>query len=70
MLPRKYTEIMEKADLGKFKEDTDIGLLTKMIDYTMSGLMREQFLNDFFQPEIYFGEIKHYLEMVKKLSYK
>ena len=41
-----------------------------MIDYTMSGLMREQFLNDFFQPEIYFGEIKHYLEMVKKLSYK
>ena len=70
VLPRKYTEIMEKADLGKFKEDTDIGLLTKMIDYTMSGLMREQFLNDFFQPEIYFGEIKHYLEMVKKLSYK
>ena len=70
VLPRKYTEIMEKADLGKFKEDTDIGLLTKMIDYTMSGLMREQFLNDFFPPEIYFGEIKHYLEMVKKLSYK
>lgn len=70
VLPKKYTEIMEKADLEKFKKDTDIGLLTKMIDYTMGGLMREQFLNGSFQPEIYFGEIKNYLEMVKKLSYK
>lgn len=70
ILPEKYSEIMERTDLGKFKSDTDIGLLTKMIDYTVDGLMKEQFLNGSFQPEIYFNEMKQYLEMIKKLSYK
>lgn len=70
VLPEKYAEIMERTDLDKFKKDTDIELLTKMIDYTVDGLMREQFLNNSFQPEIYFNEMKQYLEMIKKLSYK
>lgn len=70
VLPEKYTEIMERADLGKFKKDMDVRLLTKMIDYSVDGLMREQFFNGSFQPEIYFGEMKQYLEMAKKLSYK
>ena len=70
VLPEKYAQIMERAELDKFKKDTDIGLLTKIIDYTVDGLMREQFLNGSFQPEIYFDEMKQYLEMIKKLSYK
>ncbi len=69
-LPRQYAQIMERADLEKFREGTDIKMLTKVIDYTVEGLMKEQFLNDSFQPEIYYKEMKRYLEMMKKLSYK
>ncbi len=69
-LPRQYAQIMERADLEKFREGTDIKMLTKVIDYTVEGLMKEQFLSDSFQPEIYYKEMKRYLEMMKKLSYK
>ncbi len=70
VLPRRYAEIMERADLGKFKKEADIGLLTKVIDYTVDGLMKEQFLNGSFQPEIYYEEMRRYLEMMKRLSYQ
>lgn len=70
VLPKQYAEIMERADLDKFKKETDIKLLTKVIDYTVDGLMKDQFLNDSFQPEIYYEEMKRYLEMMKRLSYK
>lgn len=70
ILPSQYAQIMERADLERFKEGTDIKMLTKVIDYTVEGLMKEQFLSDSFQPEIFYKEMKRYLEMMKKLSYK
>ncbi len=70
VLPERYREIMEKADLSKFREETDVGLMTGMINYAADGLMKEHFINDSFQPEIYYEEVKRYLDMMKKLSYK
>lgn len=70
VLPEKYKEIMERAELDKFKKETDVKLLSKVIGYTVDGLMKEHFLNESFQPEIYYEEMKRYLEMMKKLSYK
>lgn len=70
VLSEKYAEIMGRAELDKFKKETDVKLLSKVIDYIVDGLMRERFLNGSFQPEIYYEEMKRYLEMMKKLSYK
>lgn len=70
LLPQQYAEIMDRAEAGRFKKETDIGKLTKMIEYTMDGLMSEQFVNGSFQPEIYYEEVLQYLEMLKQLSYK
>lgn len=70
VLSEKYAEIMGRAELDKFKKETDVKLFSKVIDYTVEGLMKEHFLNDSFQPEIYYEETKRYLEMMKKLSYK
>lgn len=70
VLSQQYAEIMERADLTKFKGEADIKKLTKMIEYTVDGLMTEHFRNASFQPEIYYKEMIQYLEMTKKLSYK
>ena len=70
VLPEKYEEIMGRADSDKFRNEIDLVFLTKMIGYTTNGLMTEHFLNGSFQPEIYYKEVKQYMEMLKKLSYK
>lgn len=70
VLPQQYAEIMERAELGRFKPEADVKKLTKVIEYTADGLMTEQFRNASFQPEIYYREVAEYLEMMRKLSYK
>lgn len=70
ILSEKYGEIMERADLSLFKPEADVEKLTKMIEYTVDGLMAEHFLNGSFQPEIYHKEMEQYLEMIRKLSYR
>ena len=70
VLPRQFAEIMERAELSRFKKEADVKKLTKVIEYTADGLMTEHFRNASFQPEIYYKEIVQYLEMIKKLSYQ
>ncbi len=70
VLPGQYAQIMERADLGRFKKDTDVKMLTKMLAFTADGLMREQFMNGSFQPEIYYKETRQYFDMMKTLCYK
>lgn len=69
VLPGYYEEVLGRADSSKFRKETDVKRLTKIIDYTVDGLMKEHFLNGSFQPEIYYEEMKQYLAMMKKLSY-
>jgi len=70
ILPGQYAKIMERADLGRFREETDVGKLSKVIGYTVDGLMAEHFMKGSFNPEIYHEEMKQYLDMMKKLSYR
>ncbi len=70
VLPGQYAQIMERAELDRFKKDVDVKKLTKMIEYMADGLMTEHFRNASFQPEIYYKEIVQYLEMMRKLSYR
>lgn len=68
LLQEKYNEIMQKADLSVFRREVDAERLRKIIDYTMEGLMTERFLEESFQPEIYYEEVNAYMEMLKKLT--
>lgn len=70
ILPELYGEIMGNADLTRFRPDADVGKLTKVIEYTVNGLMEEQFRTESFQPEIYHKEMTQYLDMLRKLSYR
>lgn len=70
VLPQEYERIMKKADIGCLKPEVDAERLSKMISFTLDGLMTEQFKAGSFQPERYGAEVKKYLEMIKKISYK
>lgn len=70
VLPHHYNQIMHRADLSKFKPETDVEKLTKMIDLTISGLMTERFISGTFQPEQFLDEAGQYLSMLKKLCYQ
>lgn len=70
VLPGYFSQIMQRADLHKFRPEADIGKLTKIIELTAGGLMTEQFVNETFQPELFVEEIQNYLSMLKKLSYR
>lgn len=70
LLPERYREIMEGADTSNFKTDVEMDKLLKVIEHTLDGLMWERFLDESFQAEIYYVEVKQYLEMLKKIAYK
>ena len=70
LLPLRYLEIMEQADLNKFKTDVDVEKLSRMIDFTLNGIMTKQFQDGTFQAELYYEESRQYLDMIKKLAYR
>lgn len=70
LLPKRYEEILGRADTDKFKKGTDVSAMTRMIEFTADGLMAEQLRTNSFQPELYFEEVGRYLAMMKKFSYK
>ncbi len=47
----------------------DIKMITRMMEFTMDGLMEEHFRNGSFQPEMYFDEVRGYLDEMKKICY-
>lgn len=70
ILPAWYSEVMERADSSRFKDGVDKQKLGKIIGYMADGLMAEQFAEEAFQPEIYYGELKKYLHMMEMMSCK
>jgi len=69
ILPGQYEEIMGRADLARFRKDVDVEKVARILEFTMDGIMAEQFRNGSFQPDIYYEEVKQYLIMMKKFSY-
>ncbi len=70
ILPDQYKEIMARADADKFKKNADLNKVTRVLEFTMDGLMSEQFRTGSFQPELYFQEVRQYLSMMKGFCYK
>lgn len=67
---QKIAEIMSQADMTKFSDNTDAGKLRKIIDFTIEGLMTERFREQAFDVEKLMDEVRDYLTMLKKLTYK
>ena len=67
---QKIAEIMSQADMTKFADNTDAGKLRKIMDFTIEGLMTERFREQAFDVEKLMDEVKDYLAMLKKLTYK
>lgn len=70
ILPQRYVEILAQASHERFRSEVDAEYLTKLIGYTMDGLMSEQFRSGSFQPENYYEELCHYLDMLRALCYQ
>lgn len=70
VLSHQYNQIMRRANLSRFKPETDVEKLTKVITLTVNGLMTEQFVNDSFQADLFSEEVEKYLTLLKKLSYQ
>lgn len=69
LLPGHYGEIMGRADLSRFKKGADVEKISKVLEFTMDGIMEEQIGSGAFQPEAYYEEVKQYLSMLKKICY-
>ena len=69
VLSHQLGQIMRRADITQFKQGIDIDKLTKMMQYTLNGLLEEQFYAGAFQPELFGEEVKGYLGLLKKMSY-
>lgn len=67
---QKLAEIIAKADISKFSENTDPIKLRKVMDFTIEGLMSERFREQAFDVEKLMEEVVEYLTMLKKLTYK
>ena len=62
-------EILNKADLTKFRPEVDVQRLKNMINYTIRGILTDSFHTHTFQPDIIQEEINTYLLLLKKMSY-
>lgn len=70
VLPEEYRQIMKRADVSRLKPGIDAERLSKIIAFSLDGLMEEQFGSGSFQPDLYGTEVKKYLEMLQKISYE
>ncbi|MDR0949850.1 MAG: TetR/AcrR family transcriptional regulator [Lachnospiraceae bacterium] len=68
VLTDTYDAIFAKAHSTEFPQGFDYEKIRRMLEYTIQGLMNEQFLNGSFQPEILYQEIVEYVNMVRDLT--
>ncbi len=69
-LEETYRSIYAQVDYGVLPKNVDGEKLCKMIEFTVKGLMTEHFQDASFQPEMLYGEICNYIDMMKSLVYK
>lgn len=70
VLPHQYNQIMRRADIGRFRKSVDAERLTRIIRFTVNGMLSEQIHTGSFQPDLFGEEIRKYLDMLKKMSYQ
>lgn len=69
-LEETYAVIDGQIDYSRMPEGVDGEKLRKMLDFTVKGLMTERFQDASFQPEMLYGEICGYLDMMKNVVYR
>ncbi len=68
LLNAEYERINAQILYTDFPAGVDGHKLQKMMELTIEGLMSEKFKEDSFQPEMLYGEIAEYMDMMKKLT--
>lgn len=66
----EYDRIQNQIDYGAFPPGVDGHKLEQMLEYTIQGLMGQHFLESSFQPEMLYGEILEYIDMLERLCRK
>ena len=69
-LEETYRGINAQIDYSSLPRGVDGEKLRKMLDFTVKGLLTERFQDASFQPEMLYGEICNYLDMMKQLVYR
>ncbi len=69
-LEETYRGINAQIDYSSLPRGVDGEKLRKMLDFTVKGLLTERFQDASFQPEMLYGEICDYLDMMKQLVYR
>ena len=61
---------MNCADLSKLKPEVEVTKLKRVIDFMIQGMMKESFSEGCFHPDMMYGEINSYLDMLQMLTYQ
>jgi len=69
-LQETYDGIYAQIDYSSIPRGVDGDKLQKMLDFTVKGLLAERFQEASFQPEMLYGEICEYLDMMKEIVYR
>ena len=67
ILEKEYNRIRSQIHFTGFPSGVDGKKLYKMMDYTIKGLLTERFMENSFQPEMFYEEVTEYLDMMKHL---
>ena len=70
LLESEYDRIYGQISFRGLPAGVDGRKLLKMMDLTVKGLLHEKFREGTFQPEMLYGEIVEYIDMMKKMSRK
>lgn len=70
ILEEEYNRIKSQIRFTGFPAGVDGRKLQKMMDFTIKGLLTERFMENSFQPEMFYEEVVEYLDMMKALSAK
>lgn len=70
ILESEYEKIKAQIRFTGFPTGVDGRKLQKMMDFTIKGLLTERFMENSFQPEMFYEEVVEYLDMMKALAAK
>ena len=65
----RYKEFLAGADWTKFAEGIDVDKLLRIIDYSIRGIISDGLVKGY-NPELMGAEVKNYLAMFEKMTYK
>lgn len=65
----RYKEFLSAADWTKLAEGIDVDKLLRIIDYTVRGIMNDGLAKNY-NAELVGAEVKNYLAMFEKMTYK